>query len=164
MSDQSGDFIANLLSNLSKNGFPERKVALPLDKLYESAHNKGVNFNKILAFLLEQKDIDHEKTSTKIIFSPKADVSKDPDPSDVMPGIENMSDIIKLGQQMFGDNITPENMSAEDLNFSELAKKARGMIANMTPEQIANLQKMAGGLSEDQKKDLMKKAKDLGIE
>lgn len=159
MSDHSGDFIANLLANLTKNGFPDKKVALPLDKLYESAHSKGVNLNKILIFLLEEKNIDHEKTSTKIIFAPKqeAPLAQDSEP---IPGIEHMDDIIKLGKQMFGDSIPGPG----DLNFTELAKKARGMIETMTPEQIANLQKMAGGLTEDQKKDLMKKAKDLGIE
>src|SRR5690606_31586434 len=102
MSDKTGEFIANLINNLSKNGFPEKKVALPLEALYESAHNKGVNFNKVLTFLSEEKEIAHEKTPTKIIFFQKQ----------TEQAFSNMDDLIRLGQQMFGDAKTPEDIKS----------------------------------------------------
>ena len=46
-----GEFIVKIMSTLEKNGFPEKRVSLPLEKMYESAHAKGLNFNKVLEFL-----------------------------------------------------------------------------------------------------------------
>lgn len=162
--DKSGEFIANLLKNLVQNGFPEKKVALPLEKLYESAHSKNVNFNKVLTFLLEEKDIDHEKTSTKIIFFPKVveeNASSD-DAADGIPGLGNMADIMKMGQEMFG-NMNPDMLKGGDMSMASLAEKAKAMMASMSPEQLENLQKVVNNIPTDKKEALMKKAKDLGI-
>jgi len=163
--DKSGEFIANLLKNLAQNGFPEKKVALPLEKLYESAHNKNVNLNKVLSFLLEEKNIDHEKTSTKIIFSPSISVPDDSaeNPSSAIPGFENMEDIIKMGQEMFGNVLNPDLLKDNNMGMASLAEKARAMMATMSPEQLKNLQKIVNNIPSDKKAELMKKAKDLGI-
>lgn len=161
MSDQSGDFIANLLTNLTKNGFPGKKVALPLDKLYESAHGKGVNLNKILTFLHDEKNIAHEKSSSKIIFAPKSVPESAAISADGLPGFDNMEGLIKLGQQMFGAKFDANSLNQGDLDFAELTKKARDLIAGMNPEQMANLQQMAAGLSEDQNNEMMQQVKDL---
>lgn len=56
-----------ILSNIKTNGFPAKKVSLPLEKMYEVADSKGENLNKILDELKTQ-GIDHEKTIDKIIF------------------------------------------------------------------------------------------------
>ena len=163
--DKSGEFIANLLTNLAKNGFPEKKVALPLEKLYESAHNKNVNFNKVLTFLAEEKDIAHEKTSEKIIFFPKA-LEPQPESKDIndeTSGLGNMEDLMKMGQQMFGNIMNPDLLKGSDMSMASLAEKAKAMMASMTPEQLKNLQKVVNNIPEDKKKELMKKAKDLGI-
>lgn len=166
MTDKSGEFIANLINNLNKNGFPEKKVALPLETLYESAHNKGVNFNKVLTFLAEEKGISHEKTSTKVIFFHEP--SQEPASTDEqgLPGLEglgNMEDLLKLGQQMFGDAKTPEDIKSGDFSFAALSKKVSDLLSTMSPEQIRNLQKMVASLPDDQKQELIKKARDLGI-
>jgi hypothetical protein len=168
--DKSGEFIANLLKNLMQNGFPEKKVALPLEKLYESAHSKNVNFNKVLTFLLEEKDIDHEKTSTKIIFFPKLAVVSESENSQagesasgVMPGLENLDDIMKIGQEMFGNALNPDMLKDGNMNMASLAEKAKAMMASMSPEQLQNLQKIVNNIPSDKKEALMKKAKDLGI-
>jgi hypothetical protein len=163
--DKSGEFIANLLKNLVQNGFPEKKVALPLEKLYESAHSKNVNFNKVLTFLLEEKDIDHEKTSTKIIFSPKVAVVHESaeSASGGIPGLENLDDIMKIGQEMFGNVLNSDMLKDGNMSMASLAEKARAMMASMSPEQLQNLQKVVNNMPSDKKEALMKKAKDLGI-
>ncbi len=164
--DKSGEFISNLLKNLGQNGFPEKKVALPLEKLYESAHNKNVNFNKVLTFLLEEKDIDHEKTSTKIIFFPKAveiDEASAESTFGGIPGLGNMDDIIKMGQEMFGNVFKPESLKDGDMSMASLAEKAKAMMASMSTEQLQNLQKVVSNIPADKKEAMMKKAKDLGI-
>ena len=163
--DKSGEFIANLLKNLAQNGFPEKKVALPLEKLYESAHSKHVNFNKVLTFLLEEKDIDHEKTSTKIIFFPKVAPAVDSEDTAFsgIPGLGNMEDIMKMGQEVFGNILNPDILKDGNMSMSSLAEKARAMMASMSPEQLQNLQKVVNNIPSDKKEALMKKAKDLGI-
>ena len=163
--DKSGEFIANLLTNLAKNGFPEKKVALPLEKLYESASNKNVNLNKVLTFLSEEKAIAHEKTSTKITFFSKIleveTTNKDIESG--IPGLGNMEDIIKIGQEMFGNVMNPDLLKSGDMSIASLAEKAKAMMASMSPEQIRNLQKVVSNIPVDQRQELMKKAKDLGI-
>jgi hypothetical protein len=164
--DKSGEFIANLLTNLAKNGFPEKKVALPLEKLYESAHNKNVNFNKVLTFLAEEKDIAHEKTSEKIIFFPKVLEQQPPASKDISEEtscLGNMEDLMKMGQQMFGNIMNPDLLKGGDMSMASLAEKAKAMMASMTPEQLRNLQQVVNNIPEDKREELMKKAKDLGI-
>jgi len=164
LGDRAGEFIANLLKNLAQNGFPEKKVAFSLEKLYESAHNK-VNLNKVLTFLSEEKAINHEKTSTKIIFFAKEDLPTEPEQSSSpeIPGLEDIGDILKLGQEMFGNVLNPDLLKNENMSMASLAEKARAMMASMSPEQIQSIQKMFSNIPADQKEALMKKAKDLGI-
>jgi len=66
--------ITNVLRILTKNGYPAKRVALPLDRMYEVAYEKGLNFNKALE-ILKAKGIDHEKTTEKIIFFPDGDMA-----------------------------------------------------------------------------------------
>jgi hypothetical protein len=61
------EFVLNIVKNLAKSGFPRNRVALPLERMYEVAHGKGLNFNKALDRLAE-RGITHEKTNEKIIF------------------------------------------------------------------------------------------------
>ncbi|MCX6126484.1 MAG: hypothetical protein NTV34_17250 [Proteobacteria bacterium] len=65
------DFIANLISILEKNGYPSKRVALSLERMYEVAYTKQLNFNKALKFL-DERGIAHEKTVERVIFFPKA--------------------------------------------------------------------------------------------
>ena len=55
--EQVKAFAEVVLKNLSGNGFPMKKVSLPLEKLYEAAENKGISFNKVL----ESKMSDSER-------------------------------------------------------------------------------------------------------
>lgn len=95
-------FLANIVKTLTKNGFPEKRVTLPLERMYEVAHQKGLNFNKALV-LLEERGISHEKTSEKIIFFPKQDFAA----------------MMEQAQKIFAE------MTDEQRN--ELMKKAREM-------------------------------------
>ncbi len=162
MSDHEiGAFIANIVKNLEKNGFPDKRVSLPLEKLYESAYNKDLNFNRVLEFLSE-KEIQHEKTAEKIIFfsgpkrevvtvvepdAPTADASSAsgmPDMADVMGGIDGMD------SDMFSNP-----------KFKGMMDQAMNMMKNMSPEQLADIQKMAEEMTPEQREEMMNKAKDM---
>jgi hypothetical protein len=77
-SDGLEAFVEHVVGLLTKNGFPERKVAFPIERMYDSAHAKGVNFNKVLD-ALAARGITHEKTPEKVIFSNVAPALTMPD-------------------------------------------------------------------------------------
>ncbi len=107
-----------IVKNLASNGFPGKRVSLPLEKLYEVADSKGANLNDILADLAGQGTL-HEKSGDKIIFS--------------MGMPENMSkeDMMAQAQEMMG------KMDPEEL------RRMQEMVANMTPEQKAQMMEQA---------------------
>jgi hypothetical protein len=117
-------FVENIARTLEKNGYPDKRVALPLERMYEVAHEKGLNFNKALE-LLESKGIAHEKTTEKVIFFPKA-VSARPD-------------------------------------FGAMYAQAQEMMKNMSPEQLKAIQDMVANMTDEQKLDMMKQAREMGL-
>lgn len=117
------DFLTNIESTLRKNGFPDRRVALPLERMYEVAYEKGLNFNKALE-ILRERNIDHEKTTTKVIFFSPSEVSQTADPSD----LHNM---MTQAQEMM------KNMSPDEL------AKIQQLYENMNPAQKEDLMKRA---------------------
>ncbi len=149
-------FVQSVIDNIKKNGFPEKRVAFPLEKMYEIAYEKGFNFNKVLATLKEIK-IDHKKTEEKIIFFPENEELKktapkpaeNPRPANPMDAFANMGD---LNPDMF-----------KNMNMTDMMSAASSMMKNMKPDQINAMKDMYENLSEEEKKEIMDKAKGLGI-
>ncbi len=129
-------FIADLLQTLNKNGFPSKKVALPLEKMYEIAHQKGLNFNKILAEL-ETQDIMAEKSTQRGIFSPK----------------KEMASAAPLG-------FDPSVFAG--LDPTQMMEKVQEVLKTMTPEQMDAVKKTFDNLSAEEKADILKKGKEMG--
>ena len=102
-------FIDQIISNLSTNGFPAKKVSLPTEKMYEIADSKGLSLNKVLDELREKKMIGSEIGPEKIIFS--------------IEKVENQEDMMAKAQEMMS------GMSPEEL------QKVQDMVKNMSPEQ-----------------------------
>ncbi len=105
-----------ILKNLESNGFPEKKVSLPLEKMYEVADSKGENLNSILEEL-QAMGVENEKTLDKIIFK---------------SGMPNLSgDAFTKAQEMMG------KMDPEEL------KKMQEQVANMSADEKAKLMEQA---------------------
>jgi hypothetical protein len=104
----------NIKRNLTKHGFPLKSVSFPLEKMYESAHQHGLNFNKVLDHL-DANGILHEKTTEKVIFSAKKSVQ------------EMMSEAQELMK-----NMTPEQL-----------REIQNMVEKMSPEEKEQMLKMA---------------------
>lgn len=136
------EFLENLIKNLEKNGYPHKKVSFGLEKLYESAHLKGLNFNKILD-LCHQRGIDHEKTSTKIIFYKLLPIQGEASPS---------------GGQ---DAQFPNDFFSRPIN--EQIAYATQMLQNMSPEQLDSIKNTVLKMSPQEREELMEKARKLGI-
>jgi DNA integrity scanning protein DisA with diadenylate cyclase activity len=105
-----------ILNNIKSNGFPTKKVSLPLEKMYEVADTKGENLNTILDELKSQA-VDHEKTADKIIF-------KSALPNLGTEGFEKAQEMMK--------NMGPEEM-----------QKLQDQVANMSKEEKEKLMEQA---------------------
>lgn len=116
------EFSELIKKNLSTNGFPAKKVALPLEKLYESADNKGLNLNSILEDL-EKENIFNHKEEDKIVFFQKETSTFDP--SSISP------EMLQKAQEEMA------KMDPEEL------KKMKDMFMNMSDEERQNLLKQA---------------------
>jgi ferredoxin-NADP reductase len=109
------EFIEKIIQTLKTNGFPEKRISLPTEKMYEAADNKGFSFNVVLQQLKEEHNIEAQIGSEKIIFS---QVTVE------MPfaGM-NQEELIKQAQEMMSQ------MDPEEL------RKMQEMFSNMSPEE-----------------------------
>lgn len=149
-------FVQSVIDNIKKNGFPEKKVAFPIEQLYDAAHKKGINFNKVLE-TLDSIQIAHSKTPEKVIFfakdkAPIAEPSSDQAPPD--------TPFAGLNPGMFA-NLDPSALG--DMDASSLMQMAAGMMKNMTPEQLDSIKAMYENMSDEEREAMMEQAKKLGL-
>lgn len=119
-------FLSNIVGILTKNGYPAKRVSLPLEKMYEVAYEKGLNFNKVLTHL-EAQGIAHEKTTDKLVFFPAALAAPSADDA------PDFSAMMAKAQELMS------NMSPEQLQH------IKSMIDNMSPEERDALMQQAKG-------------------
>ncbi|MBT3983091.1 MAG: hypothetical protein HOE90_17180 [Bacteriovoracaceae bacterium] len=116
-------FIKNIIKTLTENGFPQKKVSLPTEKMYEVADNKGLSFNKVMEEMKEHHNIDYNVDGERIIFS-------DPTPAQEAPtGNMSQAEMMAQAQEMM------KNMDPEEL------KKMQEMFTNMSDEEKADIMK-----------------------
>lgn len=140
--DIQKEFIDSIISNIESNGFPQRKVSLPLERMYEVADNKGLNFNKVLEEM-NSLGISHDTTIDKVIFSKVNEVSNDNDYSDMFNGLD--MDAMK------------------NMDQADLMSKISEMMKSMSPEQMNEIKQMYDNMSPEEKEEVMKKGKDMGL-
>jgi hypothetical protein len=180
--DSSGKFITNIIAILEKNGFPENQVSLPLEKMYESAHEKGINFNKVLEYLAT-KGIAHAKTTEKIIFHdgnheeaktvPHTKTEEGPDP-DGGCGNGIFADVMKNFSAELFKAIDPnwfKNLNLTDLlkntgqgsQSGEKMKAIMDMMKNIPPDQWQKLSAKLSSMSPEDRQKIIEQAKKLGL-
>ena len=160
-------FVQTVIDNIKKNGFPGRKVAFGLEKLYDAAEKKGINFNKVLQ-TLDDIQIAHEKTPEKIIFYPKPAVPEPVDEAVQESGAHGVDPSMFAGMDpsMFA-NMDLSMFAGMDLNnvknmsLPQIMAMVGRMMKNMTPEQLQSIKGMYDNMSDEQKSSLMDKAKDF---
>lgn len=145
MTDSPNDalaaFVDRVVDQLTKNGYPERRVAFPIERMYESAASKGLSFNKVLE-LLGERGIGHEKTPEKVIFAP----------AQVAPPSPAAAPFAGLDPAMLA------GMSQE-----QLMAAAQAAMQQMDPEQLAALQAMLEGMTPEQQAEMVEQARKLGL-
>lgn len=135
MSEIQDTFIEKILNTLESNGFPAKKVSLPTEKLYEAADNKDLSLNTVLE-QIKATGIESEITPEKIIFSK-----------------------VSLESPLGG--FDPSKL--KDMSQEEVMKKAQEFMKSMTPDQMSEVKNMYANMSQDEKDEVMKKGKDMGL-
>jgi hypothetical protein len=134
-------FVERILSQLTKNGFPERQVSFPLEQMYEAADAKGLSFNKVLDVLAE-RGIAHEKTPEKVIFLPVA----------AAPSFPGTNAFAGIDASMLAG-----------LSREQLLAAAQAAMQQVGPEQLASLRAMVEGMTPEQQAEMIEQARKLGL-
>lgn len=122
----SEEFKLQIMKNLEANGFPDKKVSLPTEKMYEIADNKGLSLNKVLEELKAEQSLNYDIGDDKIIFSkivfdqnnfPNLNPEMMKKAQEMMSGMDP-AELKKMQEQI-------ENMSEEERE--EMLKQAKSM-------------------------------------
>jgi hypothetical protein len=132
------EFTLLVRRNLEKNGFPAKSVSFPLEKLYESAAERGFSFNKVRDELKEAQILS-EIEGDRIVFTQESA----PDESDGF----DMSNMTSMAQQMLA-KMSPEQQ-----------KQIMDMMQNMKPEQMAQMKEQWEKMPLEEKQKAMKNFK-----
>ena len=138
--DTKEQFIKQIEENLKGNGFPEKKVSLPLEKMYEIADSKGLSFNDVLREMKEKHGIESLLETERVIFSSTAQEDAKQD-------------------EPFSFN--PEEL--KNMDQDELKDKAQSFMKSMSPEQMAEIQKTFANMSQEEEDEIMRKGKEMGL-
>ena len=136
-------FVQSVIGNLEKNGFPEKKVSFPLERMYEAADNKGLNFNKVLE-ALAGLGIAHEKTPEKVIFRSTAHDAPAAAPA---------------GNPFEGMDLS----GLRDLPPEQMMAAAAQAMQQMSPEQLEALRGVMDNMTDEQRAEMMEQAKKMGL-
>lgn len=121
--DPIQEFTALVERNLAKNGFPEKRVAFPLERMYEEADRRGFSFNKVRD-LLRERGIETELTDERVVFSTRPTMSPD---------------VFAAAQEML-NKMTPEQMA-----------RVQEMISNMDPATQEAMRRQWEAMSDEEK-------------
>lgn len=126
---------ASIKHSISKNGFPEKIVRLPFKPVYQSCKSHDTSLTVVLKNL-EAEEVFGKIEGDFIEFRSPATLNRQTE----KPVEENPMDLSGLSG-------APE---------SDLMKAAREHMANMTPEQQADIQKKVDNMSPEEKANLIK--------
>lgn len=152
--DPEDQFIDFIKSTLEKNGFPEKKVSLPLAKVQSAAEGKGLDLDMILS-RLKMGNVYSEISGEKLLFSD----TEFEEPAGEGNPFANMGGMGGLGDLLGGMDLGAlQNMSQEDL-----MGQVSNIMQNMTPEQQQAMMDMYQNMSDEDKENIMNKGKDMGL-
>lgn len=139
--DTLATFVDHVVTQLTKNGFPERRVSFPIERMYESADAKGLSFNRVLEVLAE-RGVAHEKTPEKVVFFPAT----------ALPSMPDLGAFPGLDPAMLA-GLSPEQLIAA----------AQAAMQQLSPEQLAAMRAMVEGMTPEQQADMIEQARKLGL-
>lgn len=126
----SGHVEESIKYSITKNGFPGKKVKLPFKPIFDSCKQNNTSLAEVLA------NLARENISGRI-----------------------KGDYIEFHGGLEADqrdaNASGDGSAFDPANWKNLQASAMEALSRMTPDQIAQLRRMAEGLSDEEKKGLM---------
>ncbi len=114
-------FVETLYKNLTLNGFPNKRVSLPTEKMYEVADNKNLSLNKALETLSETYDLVYEIGDDKILFEAEVKSAED----NLNFSNLDQNEMFKKAQEFLSkmDPAEVQKMQEQVMNMSESEKE-----------------------------------------
>ncbi len=128
----SGHVEESIKYSITKNGFPGKKVKLPFKPIFDSCKQNNTSLAEVLANLAKE-NISGRIKGDYIEFN---------------SGLEEDQGVTNATGAGTGNAFDPAN-------WKNLQASAMEALSRMTPDQIAQLRRMAEGLSDEEKKGLM---------
>lgn len=127
------DIKETIVNNLKKNGYPEKKVSFNKDSLESFVKKHDYELDDILGEM-EAEAIYSKLKNNKIIFS----------------------------STEFAE-AAPEGNPFSGFNNDDMKKKAFEMMQNMSPEELESIKKKIDAMSDEEKAEMMNKAREMGL-
>jgi hypothetical protein len=121
------EFLDNIETILAKNGFPQKRVALPRERMQQAALDKGLHFTKALE-MLHGIGIGHSIEASRVVFfsvhgaNPTATTS--------------LEEKAKAFAEIFKGIDPAEFAALQGMNKFKMFFKLRELAKKFTPEQI----------------------------
>lgn len=128
----SGQVEESIKYSITKNGFPQKKVKLPFKPIFDCCKQNNTSLAKVLGNLAKE-NISGQIKGDHIEFQSS----------------------LEVGHIKSDSTQTRERNGLGSTDLHTLQQSAMEMLSRMSPEQIAHLQKMAQGLSDEEKKSLL---------
>lgn len=135
MQSKIDEFIQVVLRNLEKNGFPDKAVSFPLEKMFEAASQRGFSFNKVRT-ILEQQNITTELTDQHVIFRSQLGETPDLDLANMAAMAQN------LMQQMSPEQLSQLEQMMKDMGPDGLEAMRQQWEAMPPDEKLRMMQTM----------------------
>lgn len=120
------DVASSIKHSIAKGGFPDKAVRLPFRPVFTSCKEHGTSLGEVLELLREDRVFGQVK-GDHIEFRASAEEAQSP---------------------------SPEKSAAQPpKDFETLTREA---MAHITPEQLATIREQVEGMSEEEKKELLK--------
>lgn len=156
--DPEDRLLETIKKTLTANGFPEKKVSLPIAKLQAASDKLGLDLEMALT-RLSYADIYYNISGDKITFADD-EIEELASPFSASGEGQPSGSPLDGLAGMFGD-IDPSDFKG--LGKMGMMKKAAEMMKNMSPEQMESIQNMYQNMSPEEQKDIMSKAKDMDV-
>ncbi len=162
--DPEDALIEKIQTNLSKNGFPEKTVSFPADKIKTIVEKDELELDMILS-RLSMAGIYSQESGDKLLFAASPDAFVPNANEEVPAGAagDNIADMLG-GMDGVGDmlgGIDPSMFAGKSKD--DVIGMAQQMMSSMSDEDKAKMFEGFMKMPADQREKLMKQAGDMGL-
>jgi hypothetical protein len=157
--DPEDALIEKIQMNLTKNGFPNKTVAFPSEKIQKIIDQDGLELDMILS-RLSMAGIYSSQQGDKLIFSSSPDTFSN-DENDSSDGQGGLADLLGGLGDLLPPGLDPSAFAGK--SKEDIMQMGKDLMANMSQEEQAEMFQKFMSMPADQREKLMGKAKDMNL-